>query len=179
MVEKTPYTFTVNPDDKHQYVRRPCRIAMVTADVRELLYTTLGSDYEYELYTEVSKPEQSQEGKITRIHYHGIIRLTPFQCAEFYVDKMPYLNMWCRIEVDTIKDINKWEEYICKDRHEMEPYCNYYKVPYMLSNKMLYKPRKTSGAKSEAKNNINMYFSSAPQERERGPGEILLSPSDL
>lgn len=137
---KTAYTMTIVPDDKHQYVRAVCRIQKVFRAVLDLLEHNLGSRYDYELYTEVSKPEQSQEGRPPRIHYHGIIHLTKYQEAEFWIEKLQYLNQWCRVEVDTIKDSQKWLEYCTKDKESMLIYCKKNGVPYKLTNKMLKQP---------------------------------------
>lgn len=148
MVEKIPadictdnhyYTFTINPDDKHQYQNSPTRLAQVTQDVRDLLYKQLFNRYEYELYTEVSHPEKGQESHIARVHYHGWIKLLPEKRAGFYIEHFHKLCAWSRIEIDTIKD-SSWLDYCTKDEKEMEPYCRECKVPYVLRHTDLAKP---------------------------------------
>lgn len=132
-----PHTITICPNDDHQYQNDVLRLQCVTNDVRELLYNHLGHSYPYELHTEVSYPQQSQEGKIARIHYHGIIYLTPLLKATLFVEKLHKINKWARIEIDTIKDITKWQLYISKNKDAMEAYCEANKVPYILHHQML------------------------------------------
>jgi hypothetical protein len=80
MVENMPkyaHTFTLAPDNKHQYQNSPTRLKQVTYDVIQMLQTVLGNKYTWELNTEIKYITQSVESQIARIHYHGYIILTP------------------------------------------------------------------------------------------------------
>lgn len=131
-----PYTLTISPNDKLQHFNSINRLRKVTDDVRTLLYNTLGSTLRYELYTEVSYPTEIQNNRGGRIHYHGIIYLTPVQKAKMYVEYLPKLTNECRIELDTIQDLAIWQSYIIKDKEAMFAYCKEEHVPYKLDNHM-------------------------------------------
>jgi len=128
----TAYTFTISPSDTYQHFGSPVRLRQCTDDIRILLNRTIGNKFEYILATEVSYPDVVQDHAGGRIHYHGIIYFRPGQRAEFYIEYINKLANGCRIEIDTIKDINKWLIYIYKDRDEMERFCAYSNVPYLL-----------------------------------------------
>lgn len=132
----TAMTLTIAPDDTLQCINAPLRLRTVSDTIRQLLYNTLGHQFQYELYPEVSYPQTVQEGKGGRIHFHGIIYFKPSQKTEFYVEHLHKLSKHCRIEIDSIVDIKKWREYIEKDRHEMEAYCLREKVVYQLTEQL-------------------------------------------
>lgn len=136
---KEVYTFTIAPDDKHQYLRRPCRLRLVVDDVRDLLYTYLGSSYKYEVRPEISFPAVTQQGSGGRVHFHGIIYLSPEDKCRLYTDVLPYLSLWTRIEIDTIEDLEVWKNYIKKEEKGMRAFCKSERVMYIINDKTNYK----------------------------------------
>lgn len=129
-------TFTLAPADCIQYYNSPCRLRQVTDTVRIILNKTIGTEYEYTIYPEISYPQQSQEGTYGRVHYHGIITFKPGQKAKFYTEHIGLLNKNIRLEIDTISDMKKWHEYITKDKLEMETYCKECKTVYCITEQL-------------------------------------------
>lgn len=145
-------TFTIAPQDSWQYFNSPTRLKQVTNHLICLLKDTLGDTYDYYLDTEVSYPTQSQESQYGRIHYHGIITFNKGQKAQFFIEHLGKLNKNCRVEVDTINDMQKWLEYIGKNEEEMKYYCNQNKVPYRITKHL---PRPVD---TQINKNINKYI---------------------
>lgn len=95
---------------------------------------------QYQLYQEVSRTG--------RLHWHGYLLFTEYeQITSFYVHDVHRLEMRSKIEVDTIKDLNKWEEYIQKQRRIMSGY---------LDNKIVEEQNKKQ---EKFTINVNKYYS--------------------
>lgn len=131
------HTFTICPTDEQQHVNSPCRINMVSNHIRTILYDTIGDVFYYNLFTEISEPQIGQDSVMARIHFHGVISLSPEQKVLFYAEYFHKLSRYFRFEVDTIKyEVEKFLIYCTKQRDGMEKYCMSYKTEYMIHHKM-------------------------------------------
>lgn len=72
--------------------------------------TKLVSDYEF--YLEISKSGL--------LHFHGWITVRRPQHLAHTLGLLKYVRNFQGIEVDTIKDMEVWKEYITKDHHQMK-----------------------------------------------------------
>lgn len=133
-------TFTLCPNDKHQFITSPVRLRMVTDYIRMLLKDNLNdNEYNYCIYPEVSYPEKSQDGSMARIHFHGILEfMSDHAKPQFYIEHFHHINKNCRMEVDTIEDYEGWREYCTKNWSTMIPYCERQKVPYRITHTLGY-----------------------------------------
>lgn len=180
-------TFTICPNDEQQHINSPCRIVMVHNHIRTILYDVLGDKFPYKLFTEITEPQNGQDGSIARIHFHGLIYLPPVDLITFYAEYFHRLNRYFRIEVDTIKNLEVFLNYCTKQRESMELYCKVYKVEYILHHKMA-KPQsydsftKQIVTKRSKKNVINKpvkaYFSKYNKEGS-GDSSPVLCDDDL
>lgn len=136
-----PHTFTLAPSDTIQFVQSPCRVQTVSDHIRCLLCYHL-KGFKWELHTEVTYPAVTQDSSIARIHYHGVIYFQPGQKTHFFTSIIHHINKHIRIEVDTINDLTKWQDYYTKHNDEihayMQTYCSTKKnpYPYILSSDM-------------------------------------------
>jgi hypothetical protein len=129
------YTFTVNPNDKNQFAyRTPLRMNRVYTETLTMLQTVLGDLFQWELYTEIKQITKSVQGQFARIHFHGIIILTPKQHVKLLCEKMHRLSQTCSIEIDSIQHPSVWHKYINKDRSGMVDYCAEEKTPSKMVN---------------------------------------------
>lgn len=100
----TPYALSYNP--LKQYDGKVIRHDIIVDDFKKNLPT--GWHYEYKVRFELSPKG--------RYHCHGIIYFTDWPVG-FYSDIIPRILNLCTLEIDTIKDIVVWDEYMYKQKH--------------------------------------------------------------
>lgn len=125
-------TLTFNYDDDHQYISNVCRLTKVIDTFRALMKHLA---IKYECYTELSYPQKSMGGQISRVHFHGIILFDDeIEFGEFYLSKFHILSKYSIIEVDTIKDNQIWFDYCTKDKSVMQPLIEEYGHDYKMTH---------------------------------------------
>lgn len=109
-----PYSITLNPIDKYQFMGKIERLKRF----RNLVYEQFVSNWcEYELYIEISEPRgfKTQGYSGPRLHIHGtIIFRKNKEILDFLLDKYYRLLRWTSVDIDTISDKTKWKEYCIK-----------------------------------------------------------------
>lgn len=107
---KTPYTFTISPDDQNQYWNSNIRDLKQYSEYNNLIHSWNKEKYEILLHQEVSRNG--------RLHFHGIIKFnTNDGIHDFYVNRLFKLQQHNQVEIDSIKDIEVWILYINKYKH--------------------------------------------------------------
>lgn len=100
----TMYTFTISWSDHYQYWGENLRI-----DKNYLASAKLLHDIKPEFFLNM---EVSKNG---RLHWHGYILFKDYDSVrDFYVNSLYKIEMKAIMEIDTITDIQKWEDYIVK-----------------------------------------------------------------
>lgn len=110
------YTFTLNPSDKYQYWDNTMddRIKKSVDHCNKIL-RTYGS-MKVKLHMDFSRTG--------RIHWHGTIRFPSTESIKiFYLKYFHELQEEHQIEMDTIEDIEKWNEYCTKLKHLVDEVC--------------------------------------------------------
>lgn len=101
------YTFTLNPDDDHQYWAYPDRIDMVKEwgiHVIDKLSAQIS------LYIEISR--------LGRLHFHGTIKWNGSkQVLAFYCNELHDVLKHGQIEIGNIDSLSEWSEYCQKSKH--------------------------------------------------------------
>jgi len=103
----TLYTFSLNPDDDHQFWKENNslqRELKFTDFWRKFLERYLTPVAQYDIHLEVSR--------LGRLHFHGTIQFKDIK--EFYLYTLHWMLHICQIEIDTIKDPLVWKEYCTK-----------------------------------------------------------------
>lgn len=99
------YTFTVNPSDKHQFFGNLDRIKEATKHINVFL----------RCYPKVRIYLALDMSRTGRIHWHGTIMFpTTESIRMFYEQYVHSMLETHQIEMDTIADTDKWNEYIHK-----------------------------------------------------------------
>lgn len=112
MHEREYYAITINPDDEHQYWHHIGRLEDYVDKTKQLIYKCTNDSAYFELIPEVSP--------LGRLHYHGYFKL--FDKIEFYLHSIYKLLKWAHLEIDTLSDDLKWEDYILK-QVDLHSYC--------------------------------------------------------
>lgn len=100
------YSCTINPSDADQYFEsRDTRVYTFLRNIYKTL-VKLNLYCNYTFYLEISKGG--------RLHLHGI--LEPTDLIEFYLNVPPILAHYSQYELDTIDDLDTWNNYITKDQ---------------------------------------------------------------
>ena len=123
-----PYTFSYNPNK--QYMGKVARLSLITDEFKKLFYNRDG--YEYEVYFELSPKG--------RWHCHGIIYFKSYPLL-LYMDRMDNITSLCTLEIDSIKDIAVWDEYMTKQVPMMSSLGDYKEWTYVKTKD--YNPRTT------------------------------------
>lgn len=122
------FAFTYCPTDKYQFVSNPNRMKTAVKHFHRIISRNLPCDTSYEMYVELSKPEQAQDGKMSRIHWHGLLSFKDWSAIQqFYCENFHNLTKYARIEIKEIEDEDnmiKWMDYATKDAYKMEKYCD-------------------------------------------------------
>lgn len=127
--EKGWYSITINPSDKYQYFGKSDRMQQFRNHVHTGLLFLKAMHIDYHLYTELSEPKDNTKWSKNgpRLHCHGIIRFrSTLSIKNFLLMGIYNLTRWCIYDIDTIKDINIWEQYCLKQQHiiKEKPFCN-------------------------------------------------------
>lgn len=104
------------------------RIGSLVKDVRDylIILKSISAYVKYEMF-----PEISPKG---RLHYHGTIMFTSWRDVfDFYYLEIPIVSEQSSLEIDTIKDIDKWKVYYLKQQHFKYIYKEKL-LPYRLHN---------------------------------------------
>lgn len=111
------YTFSINPDDDHQYWLDDDRINKS----RDIMQSYINSiDADIVLQMEVSR--------LGRLHYHGTIEFDHHkQVLKFFCISLRNLLNKTTIEIDNIVDLSEWHEYCQKGSH--------FELPHIITNK--------------------------------------------
>lgn len=129
------YEITINPDDKHQYYGKNCRLTRVVELVSRELDQCKGV-MDYSLAVEVTMPQygNAERGSKPRIHYHGQVKFKDeMSVAEFFVERAYGLRQWSDVQFNKYRP-EIWDEYCAKHKKFMLPYCKKYQVPYIISS---------------------------------------------
>lgn len=127
------YAISLNPIDKYQFAGKPDRWKKFTNFIHGQL---ISWRYDYYLFTEISEPKTINQGQIgPRLHLHGtIIFESKKQIQTFLLHSLYQLSRWCRIDIDTIDDIDHWTSYMTKQQDIM-PEGGLFSRKYILENK--------------------------------------------
>lgn len=87
-------------------------------------------------------PEYSRTG---RLHLHGYIQFETERSVVRFYERIPRMMKECKMEIDTIGDIQKWTAYVTKQQRFIEPYC--------MSEKRIYEFTRDSVAPLETPKN--------------------------
>ena len=115
-----PYAVTVNPSDEYQYYGYKDRYHRW----RELMALTFESltpkQIMYEFHAEISEPRQAciaTHKKGPRLHCHGTVIFTKRNgLRDFLTEILPKWAKYSMVDIDTIDDIEIWQEYCEKQK---------------------------------------------------------------
>lgn len=102
------YAITLNPEDSHQYWNSDNRIIEFNKYHKNYLQKHLLRGNNNVFHMEL-RLEVSPQG---RLHYHGILQI--YRKLDFYIYVLHKLQMIYMYEIDTIKDLKVWGEYMSK-----------------------------------------------------------------
>jgi len=127
------FSFTLNPNDKHQFFGRVARTGVATISHRTNIAEHIRPYIQkLQLFPEYSFPLKS--GKTThgpRLHYHGTIvfkNIIGFLESGYY-----QLTKWCNIDFDSIEDPSYWKSYCIKDQNVMKDFYKERHIKYGIS----------------------------------------------
>lgn len=116
----TWYTFNINPADVGSKNGLKVRIKSLRTLITELC--TLDISYK-------CCPELSASGKL---HVHGTIKFhSNMGVILFYANVYENSHKFS-MEIDTIEDTEKWDDYVTKQMTKMKPTCKYLGVKYVI-----------------------------------------------
>jgi len=104
------YSFSYNPSFQPKEGGRPLLWATYYNHAKSLFYSLNYCDIKV----------NSEFGAYGRWHFHGCIVLK--DVLKFYVYDLPRLKNNGALEIDTISDTDKWEEYCDKEQHLVEAF---------------------------------------------------------
>lgn len=106
----TNYAITINPCDDYQFFKEETGDSRITKSNNHITYLIRNNpNYIFDLHLEVSRKG--------RIHYHGTLSFTHTNhIRNFYLEFIPKLLLSHHIEIDTISDPKKWEDYCKKSK---------------------------------------------------------------
>lgn len=122
------YSFTISPDQSIQAKGESLRLPSFVHSAKNIIYNLFNDQMIYQLYLEISPKTQNY-------HYHGIVVFKSYQSIIQFYDQLPSYSYNNKIELDSIDNLMIWYLYIIKQRHVMEPYCNYLNLSYKLTSK--------------------------------------------
>lgn len=115
------YTFTINLSDEFE---------TLTQNVDQYKYFCkkyIHPYSEFQLYAELSK--------LGRLHYHGLIKFVEIEKLVDFYFSLRELYPLVAMEIDTISDPKKWDDYIFKQQKYMGVACKLKGIDYCLNNK--------------------------------------------
>lgn len=116
---KQPYSITINPMDKFQYLGKPNRIISFRNFIYEKLISWVDHDIDYYFKMELSEPHQNlkQGYSGSRYHLHGIIVFKTTNALHWFLEQQIYkVCRYAHLDIDTIADISQWVEYMQKQK---------------------------------------------------------------
>lgn len=110
------YEITLNPNDSSQLLQSTAnRYTQVTRNLDTLL-TNIKGIY-YNLKTEFTMPQYGYEGKMARIHFHGLIKFYDIQALRnFYIYHFHQITKRYSIQLNNYRP-KIWDEYINKQQY--------------------------------------------------------------
>lgn len=121
MQTNTLYAITINPNDDYQCWNNIDRIKDFISKTKSTILN-INKDTAYlELYLELSPTG--------RLHYHGYLKL--HEKINFYTNMIHKLQHIAHVDIDTLDDSGKWEEYVLKQR-ELHSYMIKNNIPLPL-----------------------------------------------
>lgn len=113
------YSFTYNPEDKHQCFGDADRFRKCRDHFYQLLVGLTPNGIQYEAVIELSEPRKIQRGYPgSRYHIHGILKITHKKGIFYLLDQFQYtLSRTGDTDIDTCPDPLKWEQYMKKQSH--------------------------------------------------------------
>ncbi len=110
------YSLTLNPTDKYQFFNKVDRFRRFKSFVAEQF---LAVQADYKLYIEVSEPNgfKTQGYSGPRLHLHGWIEFYKKKdLAQWLLRDSHLIYKWTSMDIDTIGDSVKWEQYCTKQK---------------------------------------------------------------
>lgn len=110
------YTFTVNPNDKFQFWDDHLndRISKSKSHCNKLLRT----------YCSIKVKLHMDVSRTGRIHWHGTVKFPSDEAIKtFYIKYIHEMLEEHQIEMDTINDIEYWNDYCTKIKHLVDVVC--------------------------------------------------------
>lgn len=114
------YSITINPEDRYQHfgmlgINRMQKFRELMRDTLYPWKTDFGIDYYFRI--ELSEPRDINNTRGPRLHLHGVILFTSRKSVyNFLLECLPKLAKFTHVNIDTINDINQWEQYVEKQR---------------------------------------------------------------
>lgn len=113
------YAITINPEDNRNTIKDTINDYQSVKDhIKSTHQDNIQNIFKNLKYCEVLLyPELSPTG---RLHYHGV--LTVIDTIQFLWHDVQIIREHAQCEIDTIKEMKVWEEYISKQYHLMKEY---------------------------------------------------------
>lgn len=116
----TPYAVTINPSDAYQYYGYKDRYQRWREYMSLILEPLTKLQIMYEFHAEISEPTLASVAtnkKGPRLHVHGTVIFTRRNgLRDFLMDTLPNWAKTAMIDIDTIEDMNIWQEYCEKQK---------------------------------------------------------------
>lgn len=113
----TRYALTIAPQDKYQYVGRVDRFKLCSKLLIDTMKELENNGIEFCLYPELSEPRNINGTIGPRFHVHGVLLTGDTATVKYLlldgIYKMSKLGI---VDIDTIKDHQKWFDYCTKQR---------------------------------------------------------------
>jgi len=115
----TVYEITINPLDRYQHYKSPCRLKLCVEEIRKKLLCTLAHHCEYTLVPEVSEPQHSNHTTgWPRVHFHGVI--TVKNPIMYLTETLHLMAEFSDIQVNPYRP-DHWPMYVAKQKHLLKP----------------------------------------------------------
>lgn len=138
MDDSVTFAWTINPHDKLQFKNSKHRFREAYSAFKILMIEALrDTNIEFLLIPEFSRPQDSQDGRPSRIHYHGTITLNVETHARFYIECFHVINKIGRMNISPIKDMDVWMKYIYKEQRFIKYYIDKYNIGYEFTSSSL------------------------------------------
>ncbi len=130
---KIKYSFSINPNDEHQWFGCCDRIRKTQSYVILRLKNLIPEDVaKWQLYPEISMPQWKPDTKGPRIHYHGYITFN--DSVQFLSDCFYVLSQLFNFKIDYINDEAYYKWYTTKDKDVFKPKWNKLELEYPITN---------------------------------------------
>lgn len=114
------YSFTINPDDCHQYLGKENRLKSFFDFSHQEIALLFNNNilFDYKFVIELSEPKELLKGKAgARYHLHGWVLFKKNESIFKFLDTIQYkLTRLGYTELDIVNDIDAWESYMMKQQ---------------------------------------------------------------